>query len=231
MGVLYLLLATTDEDLVRLTWDVLGSDDIIWRGVHSCLQAERKPFKTEMPVGIQRSGSQDFVLWVNGKLLNMQIHLLLALLCGVGTGACVVCGVCLSMYAHGCRDCRRTSGVPLSCVLPPDYPVRGRSFTQMADQQALARLTGTASPRNPLSLIPASSPGIKNTCALTQLCTWMPRIWPQVLLFAQQASSLNFLIPRPHRLLFNLLFIIKSLNNLFYNAPEVLSVNDQHMCV
>lgn len=96
MGVLYLLLATTDEDLVRLTWDVLGSDDIIWRGVHSCLQAVRKPFKTEMPVGIQRSRSQDFVLWVNGKLLNMQIHPLLALLCGMGTGRyvrvfCVVC--------------------------------------------------------------------------------------------------------------------------------------------
>lgn len=101
-----------------------------------------------MPEGFQRSHSQDFVLWVNGKLVNMQIHPLLALLCGVGTGryVCVVCGVCLSTCAHACRDCRRTSGVLLSCVLLPDYPVRGRSFTQMAAHQALARLTGQQTP-------------------------------------------------------------------------------------
>lgn len=90
------------KTIVRLTWDVLGSDDLIWRGVHSCLQAERKPFKTEMPMGIQRSHSQDFVLWVNGKLLDMQIHPLWALSRYVSMGRYVrvLCVVCAWARVH-----------------------------------------------------------------------------------------------------------------------------------
>lgn len=103
-------------------------------------------------------------LWVNGKLLMVQVYPLLVVWAWGATCVCSMC--CEPVHMHA-----ETIGVSsLSLYLIASW----QSFTQpLLAHLFLARLAGQPVPASLLLLIPVSVPRIKSMYGHTPICIWI----------------------------------------------------------